>query len=54
MVTTMTHWTDKYSMPLEFMANFLTEQEFIDHMFIWMIYTNYGIMVSQVELHVSM
>ena len=30
-------WNMKYHMPLSFTANFESEQDFVDHMFIWLI-----------------
>jgi len=46
-------WNNKYHMPLEFTANFLSEQDFIDHMFIWLIYSNFGILLTVQELQVT-
>ena len=37
------NWTTKYQMPLLFLAEFETEQEYIDAMFIMIIMFNYGV-----------
>ena len=46
-------WNSKYHMPLEFTAYFTSEQDFIDHMFIWMIYENFGVLLTIEELAVA-
>ena len=43
-------WNAKYHMPIEFTASFLSEQDFVDHMFIWLIYANFGVLLSVEEL----
>ncbi len=48
-----TSWNTKYHMPLEFSAYFLSEQDYVDHMFIWMIYSNFGILLTMEELRVT-
>jgi len=47
---TYNSWNVKYHMPIEFTAYFLSEQDFVDHMFIWLIYANFGILLSMEEL----
>ena len=49
----MTEWNTKYHMPAEFTAYFLSEQEFIDHMFIWIIYSNFGVLLPVENLLVT-
>jgi hypothetical protein len=34
-------------------GSFVTEQEYIDHTFIWLIYFNFGILLSAEELAVA-
>jgi hypothetical protein len=46
-------WIYKYHMHPALVASFYTEQEFVDHMFIWLIYANYGVLLSVEELAVA-
>lgn len=34
-------------------GGFATEQEYVDYMFIWLIYANYGVLLSIEELAVA-
>jgi hypothetical protein len=47
---TMMHWTDKYHFRHEFMEWFYSEQEYVDHEFIWLIFANFSIMLKASEL----
>jgi hypothetical protein len=47
------NWYTKYHMPVEFAAYFLSEQEYVDHMFIWLIYANFGVLLSTENLLVT-
>ena len=48
-----TSWNVKYHMPLEFTAHFENEQDFVDHMFIWLIYSNFGVLLPVENLLVT-
>jgi hypothetical protein len=46
-------WHTKYRMPDEFLDWFLTEQEYIDAMFVQMIMANYGLWIDIESLLVT-
>jgi hypothetical protein len=45
----MENWMNKYSNAVHFDS----EQEFVDYMFIWLIYASYGVLLSMEELAVA-
>lgn len=54
MVIMMTNnWYSKYRNRPEFMANFDSEQEYVDAMFIMIVMFNFGIYIDPTRLHES-
>lgn len=49
-ITMNTTWYTKYRNRPEFMAYFETEQDYVDAMFILIVYTNYGILLNPDKL----
>lgn len=47
------NWTRKYCNREEFMAYFLTEQEYVDAMFAMIVMYNFGVCIMPEEMYVS-
>jgi hypothetical protein len=50
-ITMNTAWITKYRNRPEFLASFDSEQDYVDAMFIIIIFTNFGVLLNPDKLH---